>query len=252
MREIVATKRTIALTVILLFGVIILLSMLTGYWKTESSKVPAKFAEGEFAGEYNPADIRGSYTFEDIEAAFGVPVEVLAEAYRFAITGDPGQVQPKLFEEFAQPEEGDVGNDSMKFFVSLYTGIPYEPEEDTKLPNSAIIVLRDAGKLGDDWMEYRDRYGVAMEVSSLPESENVSATSSHEDEEEGLLLEIKGKTTFGELYDAGVSEERVKEILGMEPGKSGTNIRDFLTNAGLEFSKYKSLLQAEIGAGDRQ
>jgi len=33
------------------------------YWQTESSKIPEKFLTGEVAGEYNPADIRGSYTF---------------------------------------------------------------------------------------------------------------------------------------------------------------------------------------------
>ena len=49
--------------------------------------MPAKFSTGEFAGEYNPEDIRGSYTFQDVADtpsrsilgvlfdAFGIPAD---------------------------------------------------------------------------------------------------------------------------------------------------------------------------------
>ena len=36
---------------------------------------------GEFAGQYNPADIRGSYTFDDISNAFEIPIEDLGKAF---------------------------------------------------------------------------------------------------------------------------------------------------------------------------
>jgi hypothetical protein len=57
-----------------------------GWWVTESTKVPVTFTEGEFAGQANPADIRGSYTFGDIANSFDVTPEVLAQA--FGVTGD--------------------------------------------------------------------------------------------------------------------------------------------------------------------
>ncbi|MGB8983706.1 MAG: hypothetical protein WCC12_17690, partial [Anaerolineales bacterium] len=50
---------------IIMFGGIAVSSAL-GWWQTESTKVPAAYTEGEFAGQANPADIRGSYTFGDI------------------------------------------------------------------------------------------------------------------------------------------------------------------------------------------
>ena len=56
-------------------------SMAFNAWNTESSKEPAKYTSGAFAGVANPADIRGSYSFADIEKAFGVPVETLARAF---------------------------------------------------------------------------------------------------------------------------------------------------------------------------
>ena len=64
----------------ILFGGILLSSGL-GWWQTESSKEAATFTEGEFAGMPNPADIRGSYTFGDVQANFGVPAEVAGASF---------------------------------------------------------------------------------------------------------------------------------------------------------------------------
>ena len=52
-----------------------------GMWKTESEKQPIKFTTGEFAGQNNPDDIRGSYTFGDIQNNFEITVETLARAF---------------------------------------------------------------------------------------------------------------------------------------------------------------------------
>lgn len=53
---------------------------LTGVWQTEGDRVPRLITDGEYEGSYDPADIRGSYTFADIESAFAVPATKLAEA----------------------------------------------------------------------------------------------------------------------------------------------------------------------------
>ena len=55
---------------VVMFGGIAFSSAM-GWWATESTKVPVTFTEGEFAGQANPADIRGSYTFGDIAKSFG-------------------------------------------------------------------------------------------------------------------------------------------------------------------------------------
>ena len=52
-----------------------------GWWQTESTKEAAVFTSGEFAGQANPADIRGSYTFGDVEKNFGIPAALLAQAF---------------------------------------------------------------------------------------------------------------------------------------------------------------------------
>ena len=56
---------------VILFGGI-LASAAAGVWSTSTDKKPATYASGDFAGEYNPADIRGSYTFEEISGLFGI------------------------------------------------------------------------------------------------------------------------------------------------------------------------------------
>jgi len=67
------TPRWMAVFVVfVLFGGI-LLSIALGEWTTKTTKEPLKFTEGEFAGEYNPADIRGSYTFWGCFQAFRHP-----------------------------------------------------------------------------------------------------------------------------------------------------------------------------------
>src|SRR5512143_1822897 len=74
------SKTLAALVAAILFGGIFFSSAM-GWWQTESTKEAAKITSGEFAGQANPADIRGSYTFGDVEKNFGVPPAVLAEAF---------------------------------------------------------------------------------------------------------------------------------------------------------------------------
>ena len=56
-------------------------TMAFNLWRTEGSKNPARFSTGEHEGEYNPADIRGSYTFSDISEVFKIPLEDLSKAF---------------------------------------------------------------------------------------------------------------------------------------------------------------------------
>ena len=85
--KIKAVTAGLLLPVLFIAGVLI--TTAAGIWSTESSKVPVKFETGEFAGEFNPADIRGSYTFGDLEEIFGISVENLAKAFGFSSYENP-------------------------------------------------------------------------------------------------------------------------------------------------------------------
>ena len=214
-------------------------TMISGYWQTESSKVPVKYATGEFAGEYNPADIRGSYSFGDIEEAFAVPVDTLAKAFGFTGEADPSAVQAKLFEEMYGPVgDMEVGTDSLRYFVALYLGLPYIPEDTTALPLPALNVLKKEAGLSAEALAEAEARTVSLEDIRL--TDETAAV----EQEEVLDMSIKGKTTFDELYGWGLTEDQVRDALGgLEPGPRGTAVRDFCLEGGIEFSTVKTALQ---------
>lgn len=136
--------RSTALGIILLSAFVIGIggTMAFNLWHTESRKVPQKFTEGVLAGTANPADIRGSYSFGDIENAFGVPAEELGKA--FNVPGNPEDFKCKDLETlYGDLEYGDIGTGAVKLFVALYLGIPYEAEGETILPEEALKILGD-------------------------------------------------------------------------------------------------------------
>lgn len=232
------------LSVILIFGVIFL-SMLMGVWQTESSKVPATYTTGEFAGEYNPADIRGSYTFGDIETAFGVPVRLLSEAYGFAGQENPEEIQIKIFEDVYGEFDGkEIGTDSVRLFVSLYLERPYVQEETTGLPIRALELLLQEGKIdAEEAAAMKSELGINISGLTDQDLETLSVGSPEEEKEEASLT---GKTTFRDLLDWGLSQEEIEEVIGMEMGPPTQALRDFFMEQGLEFSSAKDALQKRL------
>ena len=234
-------NRALAIAVPLIFVAGIGLSMAFNIWITESTKVPATYTTGVFEGQYNPADIRGSYSLGDIEKAFGVDVDTLAQA--FGVTDpNPAGFQVKEFEEIFLPlEDGaEVGTDSVRLFVSRWTGLPYTPEETTRLPSSAVSLLKE--KLAPADIEALQE--ISVRLSDIRKEEvpgDDSAEEIEHDEETGV---IKGKTTFNELLEWGLTQEQIEEVLGMEMGARGTAVRDYMIEKELEFSEYKLELQA--------
>ena len=133
------SKPLAGIVVLILFGGIMLTTAL-GWWQTESSKLAATFSEGEDAGQANPADIRGSYTFADVEKNFDVPVEVLAQT--FGIKADtPSAFSVKELQTIYASSEMEIGTSSVRLFVAFYTGLPIDLTADIYLPAPAVEIL---------------------------------------------------------------------------------------------------------------
>jgi hypothetical protein len=133
-----------AVSIVLFFGGIALSSAL-GYWKTTSDKVPAVIAQGAYAGQADPMDIRGSYRFDDIAKNFSVPLEALARAFG---VDNPSGFQVKELEKMNENQAGaEIGTASVRYFVALYVGIPVDAVDAADLPESAAQVLREKGGL---------------------------------------------------------------------------------------------------------
>lgn len=249
------SKPLAAILFVILFGSIAFTTAMN-WWQTESTKVPAKFTEGEAAGEYNPADIRGSYTFQNIQDAFSVPVEDLAAAFAIPASSDPGAFAVKELEALytAQAAAGqEIGTASVRYFVALYTQLPYEFTEEVFLPESAVAILQNLGVLTAEQQAYLDTHTVSLTAAPdaatpVPSTEAAStavATGTvHTDSADSTT--IKGKTTFQELLDWGVAQTVIEGIIGKPMPAGGIKVKDYCTAQNLDFETIKLALQAEV------
>lgn len=245
--------RTTTLLILAVFAVFISGSKAIGYWSTSASKVPRTIEAGEYAGTADPGDIRGSYSFSDTEAAFGVPVDVLAEAFGIPEDIDPRAFQNKALEDLYPLEDMEIGNGSVKLFVSLYTGIPYDYESaGDLLPDTAVRILVKEGKLSDSAQAYLETHTLSMEdVRSAAEITSESGavppkTRNDEADDSSETPLVKGKTIFQEVLDWGVSQDDIEAVLGQPMGHPLKEIRGFCQENGLEFQSVKSELQTLV------
>lgn len=230
------TEAGILFLILMIGGVSI--SMFTGYWATEGSKIPVKFESGEYAGLSNPADIRGSYAFADIEKAFDIPVSILAQAFVLSDKENLEAIQVKTFEQIYGIIDGkEIGTDSMRYFVALYKGLPYNPEEDTALPKPAVSILRKEGSMSEEELAEAEMRAVSMD------SLHVSATGEVSEEQDSEEKIIKGKTMFTELYEWGITKEELEKIMGIPVGVRTETVRDYCMKNGIEFSTVKIPVQ---------
>ena len=251
------SKTLAVLVVTILFGGILISSSL-GWWQTESSKVAATFTEGEFAGQANPADIRGSYTFGDVEKNFGIPASIMAQA--FNVSGDPAAFQTKSLEGTATESGVEIGTASVRLFVAFYKNMPFDLSTDIYLPEAAAALVKQQ-KLTAEQSAYLETHtaklaaagaattpavaataapAAAPATDSTPKAESTSAAESTD-------RLIKGKTTFSEILGWGVSQASIETVLGKPmPTDPASSVKDFCTANSLDFEVIKPALQAEV------
>lgn len=253
-----------------------------GFWKTVSTKDPAKIKTGEFAGLPSPSDIRGSYTWTDIEKAFKIPAADLMEAFGSS-SADLKVNSLEAAYAGKLPEGLEIGTDSVRLFVALYTGLPHQAAAGTVLPGAAIAVLERSGKA--DTAALASYKAIAAKLSGAAEGGQVSSASpvagsakttakpvtaspaplakveSAAKPEASAKTEaaakgegsadhaiqpgtLGGTTTFGELKAWGAAEVDIKDVLGGKIGTDSDVIKDFCSANGLKFGEVKGKLQA--------
>jgi polyferredoxin len=223
----------LAIATVLVLFVGIRVSGMLGLWNVSSTKVPAAIRTGEFAGMPSPSDIRGSYAWDDVSSAFGIPVEILTEAFGAASGG--GKVN-ELETAWAGkvPEGMEIGTDSVRLFVALYTGLPHVPEETTALPDSALAVLSRAGKAASPQPVTDAQVKAALPAKAEP---TISAAPT------ATTITITGKMTFKELEAAGVPKAKIEAVLGPIPDANEV-VKAFCERNGLEFGDVRAKLLA--------
>jgi hypothetical protein len=245
------TSKPLALILfIIMFGGIAFSATL-GWWQTESSKVPAAFTEGEFAGQANPADIRGSYTFDDISYSFDVTPDVLAQAFQVT-SDDPASSAVKDLEALYLDSGYEIGTTSVRLFVAFYVGLPFDTTgQDIYLPKPATDILLANATLTPEQMEYLQAHSVEVvpaDAEAVPAQSEESApeTESAQPASEAEEYVVKGKTTFGELVSWGVPQEVIEQTIGAPMPAPAMKVKDFATANGLDFETLKTQLQAEV------
>ena len=249
------TPRWMAIFVItVLFGGIFV-SIALGEWTTKSNKEPLKFTEGRFAGENNPADIRGSYTFGDVSTLFEVPLEDLAIAFH-VLEPDVAVVSLKTIEEKFGHLDVDLGTGSVKLFVALYKGYPFDLKaEDNYLLQDATDLLKQKASLSLESLAYLDNHTVsesdalaALEMQEQTQPSGFSSENTPDPEHASEANKITGKTTFQNLLDWGVTQEVIEKIIDQPLPSANLPIKDWATSQGVSFSILKSQLQALVDA----
>lgn len=236
-------NKTIVISILVILFCGIFVSSSLGLWKTESTKIPQKISQGEFEGQYDPEDIRGSYSFQDIENAFGVKSEVTARAFNLDAE-NPGAVKAKDMESVYGYLDGDmeIGTGSIKLFVSMYTGLPYSEIE--FLPSSAVDVLKEEGKWSGEMEQSMADYiiDVGEERSTIESSVDTGENDSGSSDDHDEVMEVKGMTTFADVIEWGLEKEEIEDSLGFEIENINMNIRDACESEGANFSEVKSKL----------
>ena len=236
--------RHIAPIILLFFVVGIAGSMVLNIWNTSKINEPARYTSGEFKGQYDPSDIRGSFTFKDINDSFNIPIEDLADAFGFKDASAPEILKAKDVEgTYGAVEGGELGTDSIRMFVAYYSGLPFTGEETTLLPKAAVSILRSKGKVTEEQLAFLE--GISIDLDALKRPSAIPETLEHAVTEE---FRIKGKTIFRELLDFGITREEIEETLGMPMGRDGETVRDFIAEKGLEFAEFKEKLEALVSA----
>lgn len=138
------------------------ISSLLGYWKTTGSRVPATFADGELTQQYNPSDIKGSYTFSEVSKYFDISKDDLIKAFDLKNITELDSFKCKdLPAKYASLSETgkEIGVGSIRYFVALYKGISYTGEP-AYLPQSAADVLKSKNILSENALVTLSQYTI--------------------------------------------------------------------------------------------
>ena len=255
----------------ILFGSVLLTSAL-GLWHTETQRIPVKYAEGEAAGEYNPADIRGSYDLGTVSTLFDIPLADLGNAFHVPADADLASYQLKNLETLwgsVDTSPYEIGTGAVRLFVATYKGLPLEPEEDSGLPDAAVDLVLEKGTPTDEQRAFLEANRVLVVPSTTGEASAVSndgketvipattpAAAASPSAGAGAGLhdadatdrKVTGNTTWKDLEGWGVSREDMEAVFGQTIKYFNTKVKDDCSAAGLAFSSVKEELQTLVDA----
>ncbi len=136
-------------------------------------------------------------------------------------------------------------------FTSLYTGLPYQSDETTHLPEGLVKSLIQEQKLSEDQQAYWETHTFPLILAGTAPAQETQAAASteqlHEQPQaasspaaESAAVDIKGRTTMSELLDFGLTKEQFKDLTGIEMPGAAIKMKDFVDANGLDMETIKA------------
>lgn len=186
----------------------------------------------DFNTPYKPGEISGTNTFADISKMFNVPLADLGSG--FAITSQPNWQLLKARELKAiytnLPANVKLETESVRAFVSLYTGKTYNFSTSAYIPKPGVDILKQKARLTPDQIAYLDSHtytGTAGQAGTATTNKYT----------------VSGETSFGTLLGWGVPVAEIEKVIGDKIPGNSTLIRDYANQKGKDFLAIVSAFQ---------
>jgi hypothetical protein len=233
-------KSKILFIIIPLFLVIgVVASVLLGFW--DSKEEPMARSEAVELNANEVQTISGSSSLLSIGESYGIPIEVLYDAFSVSDTFDPALFMAKDLGKLYEPMTYEIGTEALESFVAMYNNLTYELI-DVYLPSEAVqLILAHNSVLSEDQKTYLSSH--TLLVDTLDPSLIIFNQT---DDGTNTGFAIKGPTTIQEVLDAGISQDEFEEITGYSIISPDDTVKDFCVAKGLTFSEVKLSLEAII------
>lgn len=235
----------VIIVVVVLVGGIIVTNLLNLWDKPpiDVSQIPATTPAGDncteaaakpdFNTPYQPAEIRGTYTFVEISMMFNVPLDDLGTG--FAITSEPNWQNLKARELKAiytnLPPNVKLETESVRAFISLYTGKEYNYSTSAYLLQPAVDILKQKAELTSEQLAYLDSHIYTPNTSAATGTVN---TDKHT---------VTGETSFKTLLSWGIPADEIERAIQDKMPDLNTYIRDYASQQDKDFLVLISVLQ---------
>ncbi len=188
-----------------------------GIWKTSYSSASEALIDA--SGEKNPANIKGSLTLEVVSQEFNVPIDAFIRRFNL-----PADVNPAaMLKDIAHPL--NLETEDFRLFIEEY------------LEKGDAAVVTPTPEV--ETQPTAEQPAVEPTASTPAETPTIVQEIPTEQQQ----LDIRGKTTIGELLNYGMSKEQFKEITGVDmPEDQAMLLKDFASANGLDMEILKEQL----------
>ncbi|MFC1846300.1 hypothetical protein ACFLYM_02655 [Chloroflexota bacterium] len=241
----ISSAAIVIIVIVVLVGGVIFTNVLNLWDKPpiDMSQIPASTPAGDncteaaakpdFSTPYQPAEIRGTNTFAEISMMFNVPLDDLGTG--FAITSEPNWQNLKARELKAiytnLPADVKLETESVRAFISLYTGKDYNYSTSAYLLQPAVDILKQKAELTSEQVAYLDSHIYTPGTSVATGTADANKHT------------VTGETSFGTLLSWGIPADEIERAIQGKMPASNTFIRDYASQQGKDFLALISVLQ---------